>query len=766
MDSSRLWVIRNSLMAAKSILFNPSLLPRVLNNSLEILQFSGLKALLKEVRSFLFRGNQLGPDVKGRRPGRPEVAHWELHSFLASFCHDSQDRLRNNPREALVRSGVRLIHEMLRTGETLQLPSFESPLVSIVIPVFNQCGYTFQCLRSILRHTTQTPYEVIVVDDASRDDTPQALQLVKGVRVVTNAENLGFIGACNRGAQAARGDYLLFLNNDTLVTPGWLEELVQTMEGYPQCGVVGARMLYPDGTIQEAGSMLWNDGSALGYGRDGDPRSPEYSYLREVTYCSAACLLVRKEEFLMLGGFNPIFRPAYYEDTDLCLGIRERGRKVVFQPKCTIIHFEYGSSGTEKALDQMRRNQRVFADRWKHTLKRYPQYSPLGILRGRDERPGRRILVMDDRIPAPSEGSGFPRSYRMLQFLGEMGYVVTFFPLTDRTPHEPWLDRLQRQGIEVFHAPYAQVRSLIRDRAGLYDALIISRPHNGSRYLRAFRKAWPQTAIIYDAEALFSLRDIFKAHADGIELSDAHIASLLHAELAPMKEADMTTAVSPRECSFVSRFLEGVPTRVWGHPLEPRPPRTPFQERRDFLFVGGFPFPESPNEAAVLHFLQHIWPLIRAKLECRLHIVGANPPESLLAFAGESVLLAGYVADLEEYYESCRVFIAPHRFAAGLPWKVHEAMSRGIPCVVSTLMGYQLGIADGKEALLGHNAQHFASRALLAYSHEETWRRLQGNALDFIRTHCDPQSLKTALCEIVEETVRMRATRKNGHGSQ
>lgn len=762
MPAFRIRMIQNSLLLIKSILFHPALIRRYLTASREIVQFSGLKSFLDEVQMLLLLGNQPAAPSRLNTSEQPRLNRCRLESFLKSFYLDSPHLPLHNPREALLLSAKELIREHIQTGNLIHFPHHDFPLVSIVIPVFNQSAFTFQCLRSVCRHTFSISFEVIVVDDASRDDTAQVLRLAKGIQVITNPQNLGFAGACNRGAESAHGRYLLFLNNDTLVTPGWLEQLVQTMENYAACGAVGPRMLYPDGTVQEAGSILWRDGSALAYGRNGDPSDPEYSYLREVAYCSAACLLVKKDDFLDLGGFDPLFYPAYYEDSDLCLRIREMGRKVVFQPKSTVIHFEYGTSGAEKAAARMRRNRIMFANKWRHVLKGYPQGSPSDILRARDKRPGKRILVMDDRIPDPSAGSGFPRAQKMLRFLIESGYVVTFFPLLDRSPYQPCLEELQSEGVEVFYAPFAQVSRFIRERAGLYDALIISRHHNGARYLRAFRKAWPETAVIYDVEALFSIRDILKASAENIPLSDTQIASLMLAELAPMKEADMIIAVSPRESALISRFLDGAPLKAWGHPLEVVESTKPFEERKDFLFVGGFPFSASPNEDAVIYFIEHIWPLILSDLDCRIHIVGSNPPERLVRLASKRILVAGYVKDLREYYECCRVFIAPHRYAAGLPWKVHEAMSHGLPCVVSSLIGYQLGITNGKEALIGHTEADFATKAVLAYCNSEIWQTLRKDAMDYIGSDCDPQVLKGSLNEILNEAMTHKVQRDNG----
>ncbi|NOT96983.1 MAG: glycosyltransferase family 2 protein, partial [Nitrospira sp.] len=222
-----------------------------------------------------------------------------------------------------------------------------APTVSIIIPVFNKPLYTYTCLRSILTSKPNQSYEVIVVDDASRDDTGEMLRAIQGIRVIRHKDNQGFIRSCNAGANIARGRYILFLNNDTIVEMNWLDELVRTFLTFPLAGLVGAKLIYPNGKLQEAGGVIWNDGSGWNYGRYDDPDKPEYSYLREVDYCSGACIMLPRELFWAVGGFDELFAPAYGEDSDLAFKVRQAGRKVLYQPESEVIHFEGVSSGTD-----------------------------------------------------------------------------------------------------------------------------------------------------------------------------------------------------------------------------------------------------------------------------------------------------------------------------------------------------------------------------------------------------------------------------------
>ena len=677
-----------------------------------------LKGLIKAAR-------QVDKAEVGAARPRQEVAPQDREPVLPSYLVHMLKAFLSNPSTRMV------------------FPRFQEPLVSIVIPTFNHAEYLYLCLQSILAYT-DVPFEVIIVDDCSHDATPQLLSKIDNIQIVRNKENQEFIRSCNTGARLVKGCYILFLNDDVIVTPQWLSRLVETLEQYPKCGAVGAKLIRLAGTLQEAGSIVWQDGSALAYGRDDDPSKPEYCYLREVDYCSAACLLVRAELFRKLGGFDELYLPAYYEDADLCFGLRRLGYKIVFQPHVTVFHYEFGSRGFERAKALMEGNQPKFVKKWAQDLSQ--QYAYGDVLRARDRRQGKRVLVMDDQIPAPYLGSGFPRAYKMLEFLAELGFVVTFIPLTDPTPHQPTTQQLQQLGIEVFYGNHFNVETLFRERAGYYDVVVISRLHNGARWLSLARQWFPTALCVYDAEALFCMRDILKAEVEGRPLSEVEKKALLKQELDVMKEADVIITVSETERDIIVREKGHANVVVWGYVHDVYVSTTPFSKRKDLLFVGGFLGNHPSNADAVLYFTTRLFTRIRERLpNCRFIIVGSNPPESVRRLASESIVVTGFVEDLREYYEKCRVFVAPIRFMAGISLKLIEAMSHGIPAVVSPVVASGLGLQDGREVLIAKNDEEFIAKVIRLYTDETLWFCIQQAAQDYIRQHCSPEVMKQNL---------------------
>jgi GT2 family glycosyltransferase len=632
-------------------------------------------------------------------------------------------------------------------AQPISFPDVEQPEVSFVIPVWNHWDLTYKCLAGIADRAKGFPYEVVVVDNGSSDETAELLKRVRNVRVVRNETNLGFLLATNQGALAARGRYLLLLNNDAHILSGTVPALLSTITSDPRIGAVGGRIVLADGRLQEAGSIVWSDGSCLGYGRGEDPFDPQYSYVRDVDYCSGALLLTPRELFLRLGLFDERYAPAYYEDTDYCMALRADGYRVVYQPAAVIIHHEFGSAPRRgNAIAAQMRNRRVFVDKWTAALSTQMPPSLDGVLLARDASRRSRLLCVDDRVPEPRLGSGFPRTRRMLASLRDLGWSVTFFPLQDSERLEPCTSELEALGVEVIADPDGRkpdLRAFLKRRSGYYDVVMISRPHNMNEVLQFIRSVAPKARVVYDAEAIFAIRDIQLLGLQGTPASRARAEAMIREEVGLARSADAVTAVSPREARVFQDF--GVPgAHVVGHLVESRPASTPFKDRADLLFVGSLDS-GSPNEDAVLYFIRQIFPLIRRRLSCTLFVIGSNPSAAVSALDSVDIRIVGVVDDLGPWYARARVFVVPTRYAAGMPMKLHEASAFGLPCVVTPLVADQVGWQHGREVLVGSTPDDFARRVIELYSNETLWEEVRADALAAVRRDCSTDTFIAAL---------------------
>lgn len=256
--------------------------------------------------------------------------------------------------------------------QPLHFPETPAPRVSIVIPIFNKALYTYNCLLTLQQCDPDLAKEIIIVNNASSDETAKLLaQLHGSVQIINNLENLGFVEACRQGAARARGEFILFLNNDTQVMPNWLISMVNALDNDPTVGITGSKLIYPDGRLQEAGGIIFNDASGWNYGRFFDPTDAEFDHSREVDYCSGASLLIRKTLWERLGGFDTRYAPAYYEDTDLCFAARQAGYKVLYCHDSEVVHHEGITAGTDlnsgyKAFQTI--NHAKFKEKWHSVL--------------------------------------------------------------------------------------------------------------------------------------------------------------------------------------------------------------------------------------------------------------------------------------------------------------------------------------------------------------------------------------------------------------
>ena len=340
-----------------------------------------------------------------------------------------------------------IIFELPEPSKIIEFPALkEYPLASIIIPVYNQWHYTYACLDSILKNSGDIKYEIILADDNSTDDTRFAEKFIKNIRVIRNKENLGFLFNCNKSAKFAKGKYIILLYNDTLVQPDWLKWFMKTMEEKPDVGLAGAKLVFANGKLQEAGGIVFKDGSAMNYGREDNHDQHQYNYFKDVDYCSGACICIRKELWIKAGGFDPIYAPAYYEDTDLAMQIRIMGYRTVYQPKSLVLHFEgmtHGIDITQGIKKKQDDNQMVFYEKWKDELEKNNYERDENLFKARDKSKNRQTVLLIDHCVPDSSGQ------ILNHFLG-MNYNIKFLPGNFKRT-EPGTSAMEQKGIEILY---------------------------------------------------------------------------------------------------------------------------------------------------------------------------------------------------------------------------------------------------------------------------------------------------------------------------
>ncbi len=675
---------------------------------------------------------RLVTDLEALPPGRDETAAPVQPTPEAIPPQESQE-VEATPKTLLLERLERELARFLSHTDRLVFPNEPAPDISVILVLYNKAFFTLACLRSLLAYAAPS-FEILIVDNGSSDETQVLLARVDNVSVISNRENLGFVAAVNQAAAAARGRALLLLNNDATPRADALHHALRTLDSEPNIGAVGCRIVLPSGELQEAGSIVWSDGSTLGYGRGLSPAAGEAQFRRDVNYCSGAFLLTRRDLFERLGGFDTIYSPAYYEEADYCLRLWRSGWRVVYEPRAVIDHYEFGSQdGERQAYALSMQNRKVFRSLHGLALARdHLPAAPANILIARHrprDRP--RLLVIDTLVPLSTLGAGYPRASAMLNEAVAAGWFVSLFPL-----HLQQVDWAAAYAELVLEIEICDGRgdtglaTFMAERMGYYDVVLVSRPDNMKLFLAAV-ESQPQVThgvrIIYDAEALFTMRAIQQAELAGCPLSETEATSLMDAEIALATNVDAVIAVSHGEAE-IFRVRQSAPVYVVSHPAYLRSPLPEFSERRGFLYVGRLLEKDSANYEGLSWFIRAVWPTIRAKLgDVELIVAGSLHPEPSELMA-PAVRLLGPVADLGPVYDQARVFIAPNRFGAGVPIKIVEASAAGLPVVASRVMAVQLQWTPGIDLEAEDVPEVMASAAVRLHEDELHWGRVLASA--------------------------------------
>ncbi|MEY3019210.1 MAG: hypothetical protein RLZZ272_194 [Actinomycetota bacterium] len=609
---------------------------------------------------------------------------------------------------------------------------------TIVIPHLDRPHLTATCVRAIWQHVHRDDVEVVLVDDGSDADTKRVLRRLRGVRHVRLDENAGFGIACNAGAAVARGEVLVFLNNDCLVLPGWLEHLLGTLDAVGDRAIVGSLLVGLDGRVGESGGTIWSDGTGANHGRGRSVRDPRLRFRRPADYVSGASLAIPRATFAELGGFDTEhYEHSYFEDTDLCFRLRAAGGQVLVQPASQTVHVEGGTAGTDEAIGAkafQASNRRCFVERWAGVLAEHHAPGTDHALGTRRLTP-RSVLVIDARLPRPDEDAGSVFTDALLRTFVTEGWHTAIVAQHEVHPQDDRVvARLWRDGIEVVRAPeVASLRAHLEARGDEHDLIIVFRHNIHAEVLPDLAELAPRARRAFFPADLHGLRAERERELNGNVDPDV-LAAIRASEAAAVRASDVTVVHSTHEEEVLRAAHPDARVRTF--PWISAGPTGPvtLEGRQDVLFVGGFGHP--PNVDAARWLVEAIVPELRALgVTERVVVVGSKAPSDVLALTDRElgVEVLGFVPDLAPVFARARVFVAPLRYGAGFKGKVVTAMEHGVPTVLTPIAAEGMGLTDGLDMVVADGAAEIAAAITTLLRDDARWMEVvttAGGALE------------------------------------
>lgn len=641
-----------------------------------------------------------------------------------------------DPYEHFVRFGASegrqaseaLIPERHPIEASIAFPSVVDPEVTVIIPVYRSFADTFRCLYSISEtFARELKTRIVIADDCPVSPVAPFFDQIPNLELITNSINYGFLRNCNQAAAQTGGEFIVFLNNDTVVRPGWLDSLINLARRDPRTALIGCKLLNHDGSIQEAGGVMFTDGWGYPYGRGDRSNRPEYNFVRQVDCVIGACFLVRRSAFEAVGGFDDRYAPAFFEEFDLAMAIAEAGYKVLYQPASEIFHLGSASYGAEVRDRQSRINQAKFKEKWASQLAgRYTGPQDLFLARDRRYLSG-TILIIDDLVPEFDKHAGALTMYQYMKLMTELDFKVVYLP-HDRSATQPYTSIYQQMGIEILYGDFDFSDWL--DANGRYlDWVWLARPDIARAYVDVVR-AKTDARLVYYTHDLHFLREQRRYEVEGEDWALSESVRLKAIETSLFQRVDCVMTPSAEEAKVIAKLAPDTTIQVltpyfFDEPtLSCKPASLPLIKRREIIFVGGYR--HVPNVDAAILLVRNIMPKVWAVVpDAKVMLLGSHPPQEVIELGGPKVTVLGYVEDLAPYYARARLSVSPLRYGAGVKGKIVSSLEAGVP-VVSTSIGNEgIALVHGVDAMIGDTVAELADHVVRLFADDDLLKSLQ-----------------------------------------
>jgi len=606
----------------------------------------------------------------------------------------------------------------------LSKPLANSPKVSVIIPAHGNPLYTLSCIYSLIKQETTVSFDLHIADDNPDDpllsgymarlDSPH-------IHYVMNHKNIGFTLNANQAAARSKSELIVFLNNDTYCHPLWLDQLVSTYEyliNKSPVGVIGSKVLHPNLSVQESGCFLLERGVTLPLGRGEHAFDPEFSYLKEVDFVSACSMLVQKDLFLGLGGFDERFSPGYYEDPELCERLKEKGYTNYVQPSSILIHVEGASFGKESFSNVKTEKMNLFNSLHPETksIADHVKAKP-------------RLLYIDAYLPMPDKGSGSVDAMAFIHYFLEEGYQIIFYAHHHNNYFEKYTRALESIGVEVLQDNFKSLSKFLAEGKGNVEMVFISRYYQFEHFWPQIKSKLPESTIIYNTVDLHFLREEREASLEQqLDAYSEHLKKLKERELEYLLMADASIVISSYELELLRKTLPEASSIY--HVPQCRTfigTNEPFERRNGLVFIGSA---HQPNVDAIRYFQSEIHPLLVKELpNYRFSIIGQELMESLsIETDGElltnpNISFLGYIENVTPIFDRSTAMIVPLRFGSGIKGKVIQAIQHALPCITTEIGVEGLDLPDQSCVYVANTPEEFVRQIMALLTDQQFWEK-------------------------------------------